>query len=321
MSEIHDVLEALGVEVVSESGEELQAHCPMHRERTGKDDRNPSWWINSDSGKSICFSCGYSASLETLVADVRGMRTASGFADYDAVEEWLKNYRDSLEVAVRKLNRREWLGERPKVIEMTDARLAVFTEPPQWALEARNLTAESCRKYGIVWDDKEQSWITPLREAHTNKLLGWQMKGQGHKLFRNRPAGMVKSSTLFGYDAFTGGQMVVVEAPLDCARLAAAGVDGAVATCGAKISDQQIQLIKSADRIIFAMDNPQIDEAGEQALKQFHGASLRQGFDFLQFAYGETGAKDPGDMTDDQIHTGIANAKHSIFGVEAMTNA
>ena len=55
IEEMEDTLERLGIEVVSTRGSEIQGYCPAHVERTGHEDRNPSWWINSDTGAHICF--------------------------------------------------------------------------------------------------------------------------------------------------------------------------------------------------------------------------------------------------------------------------
>ena len=320
MSEVHEILDALGIEVTAEQGDELQGLCPMHEERTGRADRNPSWWINADSGMSICFSCDYRASLSGLVADVLGLRTKGGLPDWDAAEKWLAGYRDPLEVASRKFKEREWQrGDRQRPVPMTEARLALFDPPPEWALEARSLNAPSAKHYGVLWDEKEQAWITPLRTPE-GELMGWQAKGQGNRLFRNRPAGIQKSQTLYGIDVWEGPRMIVVESPLDCVRLRTAGYDGAVATFGASVSDRQVELMTRADEIILAFDR---DEAGYHALEKFYDNGLKRGIDFKQFAYSRTDsdAKDPGDMTDAEITTGIHHALHSIWGIDQLRKA
>ena len=40
----------LDIPLTSQRGEEVQGLCPMHQKRTGKEDHNPSWWINTNSG-------------------------------------------------------------------------------------------------------------------------------------------------------------------------------------------------------------------------------------------------------------------------------
>ena len=58
VEEMEDTLARLEIAVTSIRGVEIQALCPAHFERTGKEDHNPSWYINADTGAHICFSCG-----------------------------------------------------------------------------------------------------------------------------------------------------------------------------------------------------------------------------------------------------------------------
>ena len=67
VDEMKDTLTRLDVEYYSIRGDEIQAECPAHEERTGHKDRNPSFYINADTGAFICFSCGWKGSLYTLV--------------------------------------------------------------------------------------------------------------------------------------------------------------------------------------------------------------------------------------------------------------
>ena len=73
MVDVEKVLLSLDIPLVSQRGEEVQGLCPMHKARTGKEDHNPSWWINSVTGAHICFSCGYKGNVYTLVADIKGI--------------------------------------------------------------------------------------------------------------------------------------------------------------------------------------------------------------------------------------------------------
>lgn len=91
---------------------------------------------------------------------------------------------------------RESYVSLPKPIEMSEARLAVFDWPPDWALQARQLTSRACETYGLMWDRRQEAWIAPIRNPDTAKLMGWQEKGQSNRTFRNRPTGVKKSITL-----------------------------------------------------------------------------------------------------------------------------
>ena len=71
--EMIETLSLLGIEVSETRGSEIQARCPAHVQRTGHEDRNPSWWINADTGAHICFSCQFKGGLQSLVSYMRGI--------------------------------------------------------------------------------------------------------------------------------------------------------------------------------------------------------------------------------------------------------
>lgn len=315
-----DMLTSLGIDITDHQGTEYQALCPGHRERTGKIDSNPSWWFNYDSGLHFCFSCGYKGNTVSLVIDRLNLYTTWHIPDYEAAEEWVRSFSglDLSKIAEHLEAVKEDYYSPIKPLEMTEARLAVFSDPPPWALNDRGLTAEACHAYGVRWDEPHQAWITPIRDPFTHKLWGWQVKGATTRLFLNRPLGVRKSQTLFGLPAWHGGRMIVVESPLDAARILSAGEVGAVATYGAVVSEAQIDLIRAADEVIVAFDNPAIDAAGNKATRQIYEAHRKFGFDLRVYDYGKSSAKDPGDQTDQQIQRGIRTARHAVLGLSGV---
>jgi len=89
LNEMERVLERLNIEPVQTRGDEILALCPGHKEITGKEDHNPSWWINAETGAHICFSCGFKGNIWSLIATVQGLRDANGFLDYADAKDWL----------------------------------------------------------------------------------------------------------------------------------------------------------------------------------------------------------------------------------------
>lgn len=73
--DVQQALLRLGV-LTEQRNRELQGYCPMHLERVGREDHNPSWSMNSESGVHHCFSCGYKGTLLTLVAEIRELKTS-----------------------------------------------------------------------------------------------------------------------------------------------------------------------------------------------------------------------------------------------------
>jgi 5S rRNA maturation endonuclease (ribonuclease M5) len=310
LEEMETVLRRLNIEPVNARGSEVLALCPGHKEITGKEDRSPSWWINSETGAHICFSCGFKGNLWSLIATAQGLRDANGFLDYADAKDWLYLSFDNLQLGTQEIEEPEIVFK--EVTTITESRLALFTYPPQHALTARGFTIQAAEKHQLLWDTVHSNWISVIRDPYSNKLLGWQEKGFSRRYFRNYPTGVEKSTTLFGFNRYTGGRMIVVESPLDVVRLESIGVTGGVSTYGSIISNAQLELIKEADEIVFALDN---DESGMSSSKKM----LDHTFEARFFNYSHTEMKDVGAMSRLEILTGLDNAKHSVHGLGALT--
>jgi DNA primase len=305
VQEMEDTLTRLGMETVSTRGDEVQSYCPAHKDRTGHEDRNPSFWINADTGAFICFSCQFKGNVYSLINYVSGI-------DYDKAKEWF----DSPSLLVSRFNRiteEKAPIEEPTVI--TESMLSAFVDPPAEALTARGLTSHAARAYELCWDARNGNWIIPIRDAKTEKLLGWQEKGYLKRHFNNTPAKMKKSNSLFGLKQYVAGDMIVVESPLDVVRLASIGIHGGVATYGALISMSQVTYLRGADRLIFALDN---DDAGKASSKEMLKLCQQYEMEAWFFNYNHTDMKDIGGMSLDEVRLGIANARHSVHGLKAV---
>ena len=318
-----ELLAALGIEVIDVRYDELLALCPKHKERTGKVDHNPSWSFNPELGLHHCLSCGYSGNTVGLIVDMLDLRNRWDAPDYDAAEEWLKAFGLDLPTIIKRLagvkdRLTTYEGPAPTAIPMTESRLALFTDPPDWALAKRGIDLASAQHYGVLWDDEAQTWILPFR-GDDHKLWGWQAKGEGNKTFLNRPLGIKKSQTFFGWAAVQeGGTIVVVESPLDAVLVYRLTGLTAVAVCGSKLSDKQIEMLRGAEEIILAMDN---DKAGKNALRHFYTQARKYGINFRQYAYGDSDGKDPGDQKDSEVLRGIKGAVHSVHGLKRLLEA
>jgi DNA primase len=306
VDEMERVLDELGIEYVSSRGDEVQGFCPGHLQRTGHEDKNPSWYINSETGAHICFSCQFKGSVSYLVAFVKNLRLDDGMFDLDAAKDWLSKGGELSEAFERAVKPKETFDE---IVYVSEATLAAFTEPPDFALKARGLTLEASNKYELLWSNKQQNWIIPLRDV-SGKLMGWQEKAYSGRYFKNCPTGVKKSTSLFGLAQYSGGDMIVVESPLDVVRLESIGITGGVATYGSMVSDLQVSTIRErADRIVFAMD---ADEAGLHSSLQLLEKTKELCFEAWFFNYADTDMKDVGGMSKGEVLQGIAEAKHSV---------
>ena len=308
MIDVERVLVGLDLQLYAQRGVEVNGLCPMHKKRTGKDDHSPSWWINSESGAHICFSCGYKGNIFTLVADVKGI-------SYFDAQDYIG---DSVEVPLDSLMRR--IKDLPQYVQpeetiaMSEARLAVYTDPPEIELKKRFLKIGPVNVHGVLWDKSNEAWILPIRDPDDGSLWGWQEKGARGRFFRNQPAGVKKSRTVFGVHIMSSTHdLIVVESPLDAVRLTGLG-HNAVSTFGAIMSEEQAKILRRAPKIIAAFDN---DKAGHTANEQMRGFARKYGMDLHYFNYRGIDVKDVGDMTEAEIEHGIKTAKTSVLGKAA----
>jgi hypothetical protein len=324
MYNVVKILDLLDIEYYDSSADNVKAICPMHERITGSPDHNPSWFIHVETGQHICFSCGYKGNIQQLVCDVKELYTTIWGGtepqyDYTAANSWIAN---AAEVTIDELKKKfaslpQYITPPPRPLPMSESRLALYTSPPEHALASRKLTLEAAERYGVLWNPRTETWILPVRDAETHKLMGWQEKGTVERTFKNRPPGMQKSRTLFGAHLQQDDIAIVVESPLDAVRFESAGISGAVAVFGATVSEAQAKLLRASNKVIAAFDNPNIDSAGKKASDQLRQWSRKYGINLFFFNYSTTGKKDPGDLTDEELQVGVDTAKSSILGEPA----
>jgi len=290
ITNFRDVLDALGVDVRRESGNEIIACCPVHEKRTGKPDNSPSWSMNASTGLWLCHSCGARGNLPQLIAEVTG--------SYESVSSV---YNLLLNTGMEQLT-------KPKVVKDTttaDWKLYMsYDQPPQEELLKRRIKTTVASKYGIRWATHRKAWIIPIISPNGD-LLGWQEKSPHGVL--NQPTGVSKSETLFGIDRFSSRVAILVESPLDVVRFASSfnGVQ-CLASFGVQVSKKQLQLLEaSCDALIVALDN---DEAGITVGKKLMTAlpSFRHGVKWMKYSH--TKAKDVGEMDDSELAVAVKQA-------------
>jgi hypothetical protein len=298
-----DVLSALGklgIEIVGEDSDNWRIPCPAHLRRKGKEDRNPSCYVQKETGVFICFSCDFRGPFVRLVEELQDKGE-------DAAAEWV-SAQGVVDRAVRLLAGETYARKQREAEEVTESHLALFTEPPAKALESKRVSAEAARRFEILWDSRRRLWIFPIRDRK-GKLLGWQEKGKGH--FRNYPEGVQKGDSLFGLQALDGDEGVLVESPIDTAVLWTDGIAGGLASYGAILTPTQFGIL--GDRLLRLVDAHDNDGDGRRERRKvfeyFHGTGIIVRY----FDYGDLDPKqykDPGQMSAEQNRAAYASAYH-----------
>jgi hypothetical protein len=293
----------LKIEVEKINGDEGWALCPgPHAQTMGKQDHKASWSINLETGQHHCFSCGWGGPFIVLV------KWMYDWEDKDEkAEEWIRRH-GGIGVAKKKL---QGLGgfEKKQAEAVTEADLALFTDPPLKALNSRDVDVESCREYGVLWDPEKEQWIFPIRDPYDNHLMGWQAKNK--RLFLNYPDHVEKAHTLFGFHLLDGlDTAYLYEAPIDPVRMHTYGLDGAVSSFGVHVSDTQLSLLAdTVDTLYLCLDN---DAAGRKMERQIW-TDWRHAFRRLMFVnYDHTRLKDHGEMAIEDVEWSINNAISAV---------
>lgn len=284
------VLVDLGVDIRRSDGREISGRCPVHLRVVGHEDRSPSWSMNASTGLWICFSCGARGSLASLVSELTG--------DPDSL---LTVHRLIIETSLNSTLAPKVKQASP---EIDWVQFGKFGRVSDKLCQSRNLNPDVAWRYGIRWDSDNKAWVIPI-VSPMGELKGWQAKKTGW--FRNIPEGVKKSETLFGIERFNCPTAVLVESPLDVVRFASVyDRPQCLASFGASVSEEQIRLLADvADCLIVALDN---DEAGIASSKRLFKSlpNFRKGIKW--FFYGDSPAKDLGDMTNEEITRGIREA-------------
>ena len=163
--------------------------------------------------------------------------------------------------------------------------------------------------------------VVPLR-APDGMLVGIIGRAIETKQFKNS-ANLPRNKTLFNLNSAKkhGGKIIVCESSFDAIRISQAGFPNVVATLGAHLSKEQINLLnKYASTIIIMTDN---DEAGRKLGDNIAKALPNKNILWALNDYDEVypnGAKDAGDMTDLEIRRCVMNAAPN-FEYKLVTTA
>ena len=298
-STIEEVLSEIGIE--TRGDRQLRGLCPVHKMTIGREDTNPSWYCNAETGAWICFSCHARGSLTTLISMLGLDQEVLGRVPIEVMKSKVKNWKlDAIETTET---------EAPhETVFVSEYGFLKNPLPTKKAMAFRGTDAKTCELYNVRWDKAKMCWLLPIYHTDGN-LLGWQEKSFNY--FNNVPEEMEKRHALFGYQQFTSGTGIIVESPLDVLRLAASEIPGGLATLGSFVSVQQLDaIVRICDRVILAFDD---DRAGHEA-EEFVGQQLRDrgmlSVKYFQYPARSSRlwAKDPGELSLNRVRVGLASA-------------
>lgn len=292
--DVFDLLSGLGIQPIRQQGNEIVAHCPQHVARTGKSDRHPSWYFNTERMVFLCFSCEYKGTLIDLYRDV-------GQAPPENIEL------EILKASAFREEKKVDSDKPPNPIVNEWVLRFQYSDVPQRLLDHRHVTREAVDFFNVRWDKQRKLWVLPIRDSN-GVLHGYQFRAKNYE--ENFPFEVQKSSMLFGLSLYKDNRRVaVVESPLDAVRMH--GICPTVSTMGVWVSDEQIELLtRNFDQVLVAFDN---DKAGKQGTEILATRLRRRKCVAFAFDYTGLDGKDPGDVADDNALRAAVNRSLAII--------
>lgn len=286
---VSDLLSSQGVEVHTQSGTEVAIYCPFH------DNHNsPACYINTKTGLWQCFnpSCGKKGNFRQLYKHMTGKTYG---------REWILdpvNLQRELDLALETKADQELTVDSIEVDYDSDEVINLQS------LVDRGYDLEVLEDFEIGYSSVKDRVVIPVRDPQY-KLVGLIGRAihdwQDPRYLYNK--GFKRADVLFNIqNAKTYDSVIVCEGSLDAVKIAQAGFKNVVATLGAKVSPNQVKMIKKYfDSVIVFSDN---DDAGAEMRR----AILEEcrGKEMFTVSIPD-GLKDPGDMTEQQIKQAITS--------------
>lgn len=296
------IIRALGVDVRGETANDFLCLCPFHGNRD-----TPSFSISHTKGVYLCFnpSCGVSGNITELVSE---LTHRNEFESLRFILSLKKDSEESFEDELAQL-----LADKPDFEEFPQDKLdELYASVDGRAKEyfaSRGITQKSIDHFKLGYSKAQDMVIVPIHspDGMPVGLVGRSIEGKSFKNSTHLP----RSKTMFNIHRAKreGGTIIVVESSFDAIKLFEAGYPNAVATLGGHLSDENIaNLNKYSSRIIIATDT---DEAGRKLGKQIAYKLKNKDIWWASYEKGiiyPHGAKDIGDMTNEEIAQCMENA-------------
>lgn len=311
-SHMRALIRVLGIDVVGETTNDFLCLCPFHGNRN-----TPSFSISHTKGLYLCFnpSCGVSGNINELVSE---LTHRNEFESLRFILSLKKESEGNFEDELASL-----LEDKPDFEEFSQDKLDELhneiDERSTSYFESRGITKKSIDHFKLGYSKNQDMVIVPVHspDGMPVGLVGRSIEGKSFKNSKHLP----RSKTMFNIHRAKreGGTIIIVESCFDVIRFYEAGFPNAVATLGGHLSNENIDnLNRYSSKIIIATD---ADDAGRKLGKEL--AYKLKNKELLWASYDKGiiyphGAKDIGDMTNEEISQCITNAVPHFEYINAL---
>ena len=320
--QVEATLNACGVEIVGETGNDFLCFCPYHGNRF-----TPSFSVSRTSGAFLCFNhaCGEAG---TLVDLIKATTQSNHFEALRLLAQFKTEGRISLKERRARREERK-IPNFPQ--EVLDRMKSDFwnDSPALEYMRGRGFTDSTLEEYGIGYSAQKNLVATPMHDIDGNPVGVVGRSIDGDKRFKNS-VGLPTSQSLWNIHRARrkGDTVIICEANFDAMRIAQAGYPNVVACLGGNFSPYHAeQLAYNFTNIIIMTDNDDLAKHTYKGCKKCAargfsvcrghnpgralGASIaaemtKRGKVVRWASYDEKtvyphGVKDAGDMTDEEI--------------------
>jgi DNA primase len=303
-SQVKEILEGIGVKIYNQSDSDFLCYCPFH-----SNTHTPSFAVSKTTGLFICYnpSCDARGNLEYLISQI-------GKYDQFEVARFIRQlhknrpdtfYEDLEDIFTEK---DEFKLFPQMILDDLHTNLNASDRAKQYFL-SRNINEESMEHFELGFSEKQDMVTVPLHspDGMPVGIIGRSIEGKRFKNSDNLP----RSLTMFNLHRAKklSSTIIVCESSFDAIRIHQAGYPNVVATLGGGISKQNVQnLNRYSSSIIIATD---ADEAGRKLGNEISTKLSNKNISWASFDDGviyPNGAKDVGDLTDQEIKSCIKNA-------------
>lgn len=305
---VKSVIKSLGLNIVGETSNDYLCFCPFHSNR-----HTSSFSVSREKGAYICFNpaCGESGTLIELVNKVLHKNEFEAIRYIASQEtESVGNFDEAL---------KDILEDKPDFVEFSDQTLKdlhVNLLGSKDAIEyfaSRGINSTSLEYFSLGYSPKQNMVIVPVHSPD-GMPVGLVGRSILEKKFKNS-TNLPRSKTMFNIHRAKkiGGQVIIVESAFDAIRVNQAGFPNVVATLGGHISKDNLGLLNRYFNKITIMTDS--DLAGRELGFNIAGKLRNKDILWASYEYGKIyphGAKDAGDMTEEEIATCIKNSVSDI---------
>jgi DNA primase len=268
----------------------------------------PSFVVDFSKGLYFCFnpSCDARGTLLDLVKEITHRN------DFESIR-FILNHKKSSSDVLDELE--EILEDRPEfeefsreTIQKLHAELLQSQEAKEY-FYSRGINDESIEKFNLGYSSNQEMVTVPLTspDGMVVGIIGRSTQGKAFKNSQNLP----RNKTLFNLSSAKkhGGKIIICESSFDAILINQAGFPNVVATLGAHLSKEQIQLLNrySSSIIIMTDADSAGRKLGENIARQLNNKEILWGVQDYDTIYPH-GAKDAGELTPEEIRHCIINA-------------